>query len=316
MLSLKGTMFRLFLAIMLALAPAFAWAGSMTLLGAGGSTAITFVGLGDTFSTSAIAYYSCARAWNASYASGGGSLCEVQRTSDSTKCTIVAKSTGFADLTTANCSAGTQTIVQFCNATTCGIDKAFNQVSPGTADMLQATAATQPVLTLSSTPNGALPAINCGTGGVLYMASSSTITQAQPMTLSSVYIRSTGTAVGGAFGDGSGASALIGAASGANLAQIAVSSTIIKAATDATWHALSGLANGGASASAINVDGSDSSGSIGTAGYSATTLRLCRAGAQLLGSIAEAAVFGASTTSTNRNNMSANQHDATNGYNF
>jgi len=315
---MKGFHMRKLLSFLIALAAmvgisASSFGGSMMLLGVGRAApaASSYQGLLDVFSTGALAGYSCARAPNAAFAAGSA-LCEVQRTSDNTKCTIVSKANGFADTTTANCSSNTQTIVQFCNATTCGVDKSVNLVTPGTLDAVQATQASQPILTLSSTPNGTLPAISCGTGALLFLATSSTATQTTAVTLSAVLIRTTGTSEGGAFGGSS--TVPIGPSSGASLAEINGGTALTKAATDNQWYSLQAM---NTPSGAINVNGSDTTGSASTNNF-AGNIRICKAAAieatNVL--IAEAYLFVAITTSTDRNAMSANQHGPTSGYNF
>lgn len=310
-------MLRIFLSLWLALTPAFAFAGSMTLLGAGKPSGVaTYQGPGDVFSTSAIGFWSCARVWNAAAASTSTNLCDlVASTGGAAVCTLRGSSTGFVDLSSSYC-AGT-TPAAACAAASggnCAVSKAYNQVSPGTADMTGGVP-NAPLLVFSSTPSGTLPSMYCGNGATLLLSSSSTITQAQPFTMSVVYYRSNAT---DALIMGGSASALGIGGNNAVANQAAVSFTTnvaVTGATDSTWHSLSGLANGASGAS--NLDGTDASASAGTTGFSGTTLRFCRPNSsQFKGYIAEGILWGASTNSTDRGNINTNQHSAANGYNF
>lgn len=287
---------------------AFAQGGMMPGPGTAHSTT-SYSGPGDVFSTSPYAFYSCSRAYTSAYASGAGNLCRVTRTSDSAQCTIKAKSTGFADLTTANCSGNTQTIVQFCNATTCNIDTAYDQTA-NVAGLDLTAAANFPTLTFSSSPNGSLPAINCGSGATAFVASAATPTQAQPLTVSGVYIRtSTPGSAGGIFGDG-GNVRLIGTPSGADLTEIDAAGTpVTSAATDNVWHAIASLANG--ASSALKVDSnSEATGNPGTAGLTGGNIRICRAAFAQAGNVlvAEAAMWAATSSGTDRSNLNSNAH--------
>ena len=89
------------------------------------------------------------------------------------------------------------------------------------------------------------------------------------------------------------------------------------AAANNSWHSVNALANGNGTASAINVDGTDQTGAAGIGGISSNTLRVVRV-SSLTGTVAlaEVGVWNAATISTDRSNLSSNQHSATNGYNF
>src|SRR5262245_58110091 len=117
--------------------------------------AASFTGPGDAVS-GAVVYWSCSRAITSAYAAGGGNACDIQRTSDNATCTTKFATNGFLDVTTAYCSSNTQTITQFCNATTCGASKMYDQTgsnncNSGTnpCDVVQTTQASQPTLNLS-----------------------------------------------------------------------------------------------------------------------------------------------------------------------
>lgn len=291
------------------LAPALAQV-PMTGAGKGVPVAATYQGPGDVFA-SASSWYSCSRSYSASYASSGtNGACDVVDTSTGLiTCTYHIKTNGFVDPSECN------GVGQSCQ-TACSVIKAYDQTGNG-YHMLQSTAtlAQLPHLTFSSTPTGTLPTIDCGTGAVFFMQATTSPVLSQPFTMSGVANRNSGTAESGFLGQNGNAS--LGFGSGANLAEVfGGAPALTKAATDSAWHSINGLFNGGGTSSAINVDGSDSTGATGAAGTTANTLRLCRAGpAQFSGLLAEAGVWAATSTSTDRNNLSSNQH-GTSGYNF
>jgi hypothetical protein len=108
----------------------------------------------------------------------------------------------------------------------------------------------------------------------------------------------------------------VGANGTANTALVTAGTALTASgATDNTWYSLQGLFNN--ASSAINVNGSDATGSANAGAFSAVAFRLCRAGStQLNGKIAEAGMWAATSNATDRGNLSTNQHSAANGYNF
>jgi hypothetical protein len=139
----------------------------------------TYTGPGDVFSTSPYAWFSCARGYNGAYANGTNSLCDVVITSTGVvACTIRVATTGFADLSGAYC-AGSTTLATAC-AAGCSVTKMYNQVSPGTCDVVQATLASMPLLLLNSTPTGTLPAVQAS-GVVGTMQVSTCAAKSQPI---------------------------------------------------------------------------------------------------------------------------------------
>jgi hypothetical protein len=292
-------------------------------LGACGTVAFSapsYQGPGDTFSTSVVGAYSCAEAYTAAYASGGGNACDLVDSAAPTTviCTLKFLATGKVDLASASCT-GSVTPATKCAAATggvCNISKVYDQSGNG-RDMIQVTAANQPTLLLSSTPTSTLPAINCGTAASnISLQIAGTITQGMPFTMFAVMIRtsdftSTGGAMGGILGSNIQG---IGSGSSANTVTMSNGNVTSAAATDSVWHAVGGLANG--ASGAINVDGSDSTVNTGVNSFSAAAFRLCRGNsAQYPGRIAEAIFYGATTTSTDRGNLSTNAHSS-GRYNF
>lgn len=306
-------MLRIFLSLWLALTPAFAFAGSMTLLGAGKPSvaAAGYQGPGDVYNTSSLYFFSCARAWNATYAAATGNLCDVVLTSTgAAACTIKAATTGFADLTGTYC-AGSVNLATAC-AGGCSVSKMYNQVNAGTCDVVQATLASMPLLLLSSTPTGTLPAVQAS-GSVGTMQVSSCAAVSQPVAYTGVIIRTSGTTNIGMIGNSGGSN--IGFDTSGN-AFVTAGTVLQSAAANSSWHSVNALANGNGTSSAINVNGSDTTGAAGTQGIAVNTLRAARVTA-LTGTVvlAEVGAWNAATGSSDRTAMCQNQASAANGYN-
>lgn len=285
---------------------------AVLLAGQGAPGGVTYQGPGDVLA-SATAFYSCARVYQASLASTATSLCDLKDATTGTVavCTLRATANGVVDLVGGYCAGGLAPAAACVAAAggSCIISKAYNQVSPGTLDVTQATAANMPALTFSGL-NG-LPVIGLSGSQVL---ASGAATFAQPILLSNVYIRTANfTTAGGIITNGS-ANTFTTTGASANVAVMEGGSTgvIVSGATDSAWHAFQAYLNGGASASASNMDGTDAAQTTGTSGWSAQAVRLGRTqgGTNLTGNIAEAIVWAASTTSINRNAICHNQSSA------
>lgn len=282
--------------------------------------AAAYQGPGD-IKSGAWGFWSCSRAYNVAYANGTNPLCDLV---DATTglvaiCTLRVLTTGFVDLVGNYCT-GSTTPTLACAAAAggaCHISKMYDQTG-NARDLINGTVAQYPSATFSSSPTGALPVVTGGSG-VTLLATNSTFTISQPITLSVVAIRTAGfTAQGMIFGSASSSDALDGSTSTNNWA-IKGSTSVNAAATDSAWHSFSGLLSGSGNNCATNVDGSDTASlNCGTTGTSAEKMRILRegSGVQFQGNIAEALMYTATTTSTERNNISTNQHSAANGYNF
>lgn len=305
------------LVVALCLAPigAQAWWQSVAQQSAG--SAPSYQGPGDVFTTSPYAWYSCARVFTAAQANTSTSLCDLVDSAAPTVviCTLRGSSTGFVDLAGSYCTGSVTPSVKCAAATggVCNVSQMYDLTGNG-RHVTQATAASQPALTFSSTPSGTLPSVNCAVGATVL--ASGAVTQAQPLTFSAVALRNSTTTAGGIVGGASGAPYLAGGTTN-NQVQINGGSSLTATASDASWHALNALANGNGTSSAINVDGSDATGAGGTTGLSALAIRLCRANSTgYNGRIAEAGIWAASSTSTDRGNLNTNQHSLLSGYNF
>lgn len=268
-----------------------------------------YVGPGDVLD-SAYAWYSPARAYSAAFAASRAPIMDLQDQAGANPIAINILPSGFVDL-----SAILSWVSRF-GVTTIKVARLYDQTGNG-RDVVQATLATMPGLTLNSTPKGTLPAVDFNVGTNPVLATTATYTQVQPLTMSAVYIRTTGTALGGVVGGN--ADICIGAGSGANVA-IATSTGagFTAVASDNTWHAINALLNGTGTSSAINIDGAETTGSSGsTSGLVGHNIRVGRAAASALaGRVSEAGIWPVITDPAARAALSANQHSVSNGYNF
>lgn len=273
-------------------------------------SALIYQGPADVFTTSPYAAYSCTEAYTAAYAATLGAACDVVDTSTGlVTCTYHFQANGLV-----NPSECTGTSC----ATACRVAKAYDETGNG-RHATQATVANMPGLTFSSSPTGTLPVIDCTVGTNPNLATAAQSAQVQPLAAFAVLDRTGAVQIGGIFGTVNSDLVLLQASSSANLVgvQSGAAAFLTATASDAAWHTVGTLANGGGSASAVNVDGSDTTGATGTVGVGNTdVLRICRAiAAQYTGRVAEITVWAAATTPTNRNSLSTNAHSA-GRYNF
>lgn len=280
----------------------------------GGSAA--FAGPGDAIS-GATAFYSCARAYNAAYATGLGNLCIIADVATgATTCTMKAAATGFADLTSALCAGGTQTVSAFCTAnTSCVVTQMYDQSGSNACngasacDIAQATLASMPALAFS-----ALNSLPCVTFNQKALTSTHALTLAQPVTLTLAMKRTT-VAVANIFGD-TGGSITIFQPNSANVVQLfAGSNSSTVSMSDNAYHGLQVIANG--ASSTINVGGSGTGISAGTNGWSNTDVDLgylTSFGGGLIGSVCEAGIWPVGFSSGNQTTMYSNMSGSS-GYN-
>jgi hypothetical protein len=279
--------------------------------------ASTYQGPGDVFS-GAIGWWSAARAYNAAYAAAQSPLFDiVDIATGLAACTVNVGTNGFANQTAAVCPTGAPVvnIVTFCTITHSGGCK-FTQLydQTGNGNPLNTVGGNVGLVVSGAQYLNNLPTINCLISGTTFIETTTTPTTNQPFTISAVFNRASGTNAAGVIGGTAGVYYL-GTTATANQATVNNNSTNLTAtAADATWHGVQGLFNGAGTSSAINVDGSDTTGATGTSS-NATQIRICRGAAnQLNGFMAEAGVWTSSSTSTQRNSLFANQNGA-NGYN-
>lgn len=145
-----------------------------------------FAGPGDAIS-GAKAFFSCARAYNAAYATATGNLCDlVDSATGAATCTLKAATTGFADLTGTYCT-GAVTVVNFCTIahTACKVKQFYDQSGANACNTglvpchnIQATLANMATLTFSAL-NG-LPCATFLAASAINYASTSSLVLAQP----------------------------------------------------------------------------------------------------------------------------------------
>lgn len=262
----------------------------------------TYQGPGDIVS-GATAWGSSARAYSAAFAAGGTAVLDLVDQAGANPITINILTTGFVDVASINTWVTAHSVTTIC------VTKVYDQTGTGN-HWTQATLANMPTLTRNII-NG-LPAMTFASSQTIN--TTTTFTVAANFSFSTVYERTSGTAIGGAFGGAGGS--FIGAGTGANLAVINNSTSVTETATDNAWHGLNALVTSGA-ASALNVDGTDfTSLNAGSAGLSAVALRFGRAGTnELLGNVAEGGFWQTTAlTPTQRGNLYTNMHGAS-GYN-
>ncbi len=217
----------------------------------------SYQGPGDVVS-GATAWYSCFRGYSLSYASGSNAGCNLTRASDSHTCDILIGTSG-SWTNTANCSTpgdnGTA-VATWCNATTCTVNTAYEQVGNGYT-LTQATVSDQPIVAFSCF--GSLPCLQPGPGSnpnlECIVAACVGVTVAEPYT-QVAYVERTASFTSQQTFFGSGAAGLQQSLFAASANQIAIYAGVAVAAvtaTDSTPHAFLGLYN--STNSSINVDG-------------------------------------------------------------
>lgn len=307
------------LVVALCLAPigAQAWWQSVAQQSVGAAPA-AYVGPGDVDS-GAVLFYSCARTLNIANASTSTNLCDLVANASPTVviCTLRGTTTGKVDLTL--CADGVTVPATVCGALpggVCNVSKAYNQVAPGTNDVTNATAASQPKLTFSAL--GGLPGMTCTNGAGSTLTTTGTITQNAPYSILAVSTRTPSSATeGGIFGESGGGSTTFEYPTVANSVSYRAGVSLnTVTASDAAFHSLIAVAPSGTNSTVV-VDGSGTTAPpVGT--NITVAMRLCRSAnttASLNGTIMEAGLWNSAFNSTVYGNVNTNQHGA-NGYNF
>lgn len=308
---------RQFIAIVLSLFVGAANAQSIPFPGPGATSA--YQGPGDIVS-GALIWGSCARVYNASLASTSTSLCDlVDTTTGATAvCTLRGSGNGFVDLTNAYCT-GSLTPAAACAAASggaCRVSKVYDQIG-GTSGWVNATNSQRPVLTFSAL--NSLPGLTGTAAANTSLTTSATFTQAQPITLATVCVRTANfTTIQAAMGASGGLNALFGFSSAADTARLTSDGASVAtkgSITDSSFHAMQGVLNG--ASSVIAIDGSETTGNAATSGWSANTSRIMRfaGGNSLDGSCMEFGMWPSGFSAGNRTSMNSNMHGSS-GYNF
>jgi hypothetical protein len=263
-----------------------------------------YVGPGDLFS-GALVWGSPARAYSAAFAATAGAIVDLVDQAGANPITINVLTTGFVDNTAITNWVSANSV------STIRVPKLYDQTGNG-RHFTTGTLSQMPTLTLNAL--GGLPGMTGSTGGSTRLPTGN-ITQAQPLTMSTVYVRTSGTS-GEIAGAGTGSTVSMNTG-GANVVNINAGTVLTgPAAADSSFHSLQGVFNG--ASSAVNVDGSETTGNAGSNSLSAVPFRLfvTNGGNFLNGSIMEAGLWPSAANSTNRGDLSTNQHSSAYGYNF
>ena len=234
---------RSFKLALLALLIATPCSAQITQTGAGhvanGGGGAGFQGPGDIIS-GAVAFYSAGRAYNAAYAAAQSPLADiVDTTTGLATCTFNVGTNGFANLSAVVCPTASPivSVTTFCTVTHvgCSITKLYDQTGNGN-HVVQATLANMPALTFNA-QNG-LPCA-AGTGNAAVgLATAGSITQAQPVTYTSVAERSGSFTTGQYLFSNASSTARLQYATSTNTIQINNGATVSLTASDSAPHAI------------------------------------------------------------------------------
>jgi hypothetical protein len=194
-----------------------------------------------------------------------GPAVRIRRASDNAELDInFLGCTGFT-----GCPIDTAAANAHCAATTCFVRTLYDQSGIG-RDIVQASAASQPGLQFNCI--GALPCTRVPTAGGAFMLSGASITPATGvLSISMVASRSTGVGSGAVIFRANGATGNRVLSAGANTWNLSNNTvTLGGAATDGVAHAYQGVING--ASSVVNVDGTETTGSLTPVNVTAGTL--------------------------------------------
>lgn len=284
------------------------------------SAGSSYTGPGDVVSGATV-FFSCARAYNATYANGTNPLCDLVDSAAPTVviCTLRVATTGFADLTGTYCT-GSVTPTAKCAAATggvCNVKQAYDQSGAGN-NATNSTAASQPVLTFSGA--NSLPGMTCAQASGTLLLTAASFTPSLPYTFAGVAKRTASPTIAGALAgfvttpNRLGFSNASGTIAG-TLDDVTV--LTVGSQTENAFHALQYVADTSPNA-VIASDGTEVSGNSGAGTPSAKQFRVCRysPGGSLTGVLMEVGWWATTGFSGGqRTSMNGNMHGA-NGYNF
>ena len=282
----------------LLLATGLGLADNLPLMGVGGGAAcLAYSGPGDQVA-SAAAWYGT-RGYSSARVSGGTQKSvNIIRASDSTTKDILITCSGGFDTATAN---------TFCNATTCKVVTWYDQTGNG-HDVTQATDGARPALTFSDL--NSIPCLHFS--GRVATLQGSIGSTSRPVSFAAVVN----------FDDTASSNPVITIATSANSDPDFIQSTINTISiwetaelrtgtfTDTTWGAASAVANG--ASSAIEINGTRTTGNTSTAGAASTSIAL---GAHTDGNqkaaehICEAGMWASAISSTDQGNLNTNMRN-------
>lgn len=267
----------------------------------------SYTGPGDV--QSGAVWWGGLRGYAAAYATGTNPAVDLADQAGGNPITINIKSDGTLDV------AAIATWVAAHSVTTIRIATLYDQ-SGGGNNAVQAALANMPQLVLGPITGLASnrPTITFNGGSFIETGLISGADLAQPITMSAVAIRTSGTTAGGMIGGVGGGSNPELLFDTANNAGVYSGSAVVDAAqTDNAWHAFQGVTNG--ASSLVNVDGVDgSTGNSGSSGLTRSGTGHIVVGADtfgqaMVGNFGEAGTWNISfTTAAKSAAMSANQH--------
>jgi hypothetical protein len=277
---------------------------SWMMMGVSRGAAASYIGPGDVVS-GAIGWYSPARAYSAAFAAGGTAIMDLVDQAGANPVTINILATGYADLTAISNWVAANSV------STIRVTKLYDQTGTGN-HVTNVTLAQMPALVLNSF--NSLPGLvtTSARGDRLL---SGNITQAQPISFSTVAKRTSGTGASGWIGSNTNPVGLY-PGTGSTIWSVAGNTVLASPATttENTFHAAQGIINGASSSIVIN--GSATTGAGGSTGYSASAIAIARAnGNSADGVIMESGLWPIAFNATQYGNMNTNQH-GTSGYNF
>lgn len=270
---------------------------------------VGYQGPGD-IASGATAFYSCARAYNAAYATALGAACDVVDTATGlVTCTLNFLSTGFVNKT--QCSG----VGQSC-ATACSISKMYNHVSPGTIDVVQATLAN--MFPLAFNALNSLPCVSGNANTAFKLESAGTISQSAPFTLIAVAERTGSfTTPQRIISNGASSNGIRFAASANTIIAASGGTSVTLTANDSTPHAILQVVSATAPLLAIDSSANTSTSSSGTTALSGNQYFASAATAQpMQAGIACEGGLWPSDQNANYQALLANMRSATNGWNF
>lgn len=273
-----------------------------------------YQGPGDIVSGARV-WYSCGRAYSASFAAGVGSICDIVDTATGlATCTIPIKANGFANLTAVVCPTVSPvvSVTTFCTVTHaggCSVAKAYDQ-SGNANPATQATLANMPLLPLSALNSLPCPSGN-GTSQVL--SSTSGVTLNNPTTLvelsnmtsgASGFFPAIGTSsIAIAYGNNVSVSLFAGSFPGVTVTSAFHAGIGILAVSGNSNLVIDGTAN------SLSAGNATSTGQVGYVGQGG-------GGNYFAGPVCEIGAWASGFTSTQYGNMNSNIHSSTNGWNF
>ena len=257
----------------------------------------------------------CVRVYNAAYANGTNSLCDLVDSAAPTTaiCTLRVKTNGLVDLTgvtpATKCSAATGGV--------CNVSKIYDQAG-STGGFIQTTAGNQAKLSFNAL--NSLPGIACTSAAATSLSTSGSVTLPQPFSISTVAERNANFTTQGTWLGALTNNLLLGPSTSANnwfSLDPSGSSSGNVAANDSVFHAAQGVYPTTGGTVTLSVDGVSHTGTAGSGGVT-TARRFCRQNGALSpdGFVMEGGFWPIGFSGTQTTNLNANQHSLTNGYNF